>query len=220
MDEGEVVEIWNAASKVGWPFAPLFRLLLTTGQRREEVAGLRWEELDRSTLTWMLPGARSKNGRAHLVPLSQLARSILDGHAGSDDWPTEGLIFTTTGKTPVSGHSRAKRRLDAFIAESRLEAGLQPLKPWRVHDLRRTVATSFQKLGIRFEVTEAVLNHQSGARSGVAGIYQRHDWADEKRFALEKWGTHLTVLVQPDSKSNVVPISSKPTKAHSATARP
>ena len=118
------------------------------------------------------------------MPLSVQAIEVLDELAGGGDWPRQGLVFSTTGKTPVSGFSKAKKRLDEHMAHV-----LEPrtLEPWRTHDLRRTVATGLQRLGVRFEVTEAVLNHLSGARSGIAGVYQRHDWAIEKRHALTKW---------------------------------
>jgi hypothetical protein len=99
--------------------------------------------------------------------------------------------------TPFSGWSKAKRRLDKAIADVRAEAAHAggaapaPLVPWTVHDLRRTVATGLQRLGVRLEVTEAILNHLSGSRGGIAGVYQRHDWAEEKRAALEAWGAHV-----------------------------
>jgi integrase len=145
-----------------------------------------------------LPGERSKNGRTHLVPLSAASIELLDGICSDGEWPRRGYVFTTTGTTAVSGYSRAKRRLDVAISEARAAAGVAedelPLPAWRVHDLRRTLATGFQRLGIRFEVTEAVLNHMSGSRGGVAGVYQRHDWAAEKADALARWSNHVISL--------------------------
>lgn len=107
-------------------------------------------------------------------------------------------MFTTTGKTPVSGWSKAKAALDAAIIEAmRREApNVVRLPAWRLHDLRRTVATGLQKLGIRLEVTEAVLGHVSGSRAGVVGIYQRYGFADEKRDALAKWAAHVAAIVR------------------------
>ena len=206
LDDQELRMVWQRALSLGFPFGPLIRLLIVTGQRREEVSALRWEELDRERKLWALPGTRSKNGRAHLVPLSALAVSILDECAAGESWPRTGLVFTTTGHTAVSGHSRAKRRLDLLIRSECFETGQRPPAAWRLHDLRRTLATGFQRLGVRFEVTEAVLNHQSGARSGVAGIYQRHDWATEKRFALELWAQHIEKVSSSDEATNVVPM--------------
>lgn len=126
-------------------------------------------------------------------------------------WPRKGLVLTTTGKTPVSGYSRAKSRLDAQIEKAELAAAVSESRepevpaPWRIHDIRRTVATGLQRLGVRFEVTEAVLNHVSGAKAGIAGVYQRHDWKEEKRTALNAWGSHITALLSPESDtSNII----------------
>jgi integrase len=180
---------------------------MITGQRREEVASLSWEELDREAATWTLPASRSKNRKAHIVPLSPLAIEVLDDLARAP-WPSKGFVFTTTGRTPISGYSRAKRRLDLAIARVRAaecgEADVASLAVWRIHDLRRTLATGLQKLGVRFEVTEAVLNHLSGARSGVAGVYQRHDWAAEKREALDRWAGHLRNVIAGEYRDNLI----------------
>lgn len=212
----ELALVWKAAGEIDYPFGPLFRLLIATGQRREEVSAIDWRELDKASATWTLPATRSKNGNAHIVPLNRLAVSALDAVAFGDgeevpsNWPSRGFVFTTTGKTPVSGHSGAKERLDARIAVGKPDAeAREALEAWRVHDIRRTVATGLQRLGIRFEVTEAVLNHVSGAKSGVAGVYQRHDWKDEKRAALNAWGQHVAALNNPAQEqctSNVTEI--------------
>jgi hypothetical protein len=122
---------------------------------------------------------------------------VLDRFADYASWPRSGYVFSTTGKTPVSGFSKAKRRLDDFMAD-RLRGHFAP---WRAHDIRRTVATGFQRLGVRFEVTEAVLNHVSGSRAGVAGVYQRYDWAVEKRQALGQWSKFIDEHVENASAS-------------------
>jgi integrase len=166
---------------------------MLTGQRRDEVASLDWKELDRGRRLWVLPSHRAKNNKPHLVPLGDLTINVLDEVSGNDVWPRTGLVFSTTGRTPVSGFSKAKRRIDQFLI-ARLPSGVN-LLPWRIHDLRRTTATGLQREGVRFEVTEAVLNHVSGARGGIAGVYQRHDWADEKREALQKWDRHVAALL-------------------------
>lgn len=197
LSDKELAVLWNCLSKLGYPFAPYFRLLILTGQRREEVAGVSWSELDRENATWVIPAGRTKNGQPQLVPLSAPAVGVLDQLANGTAWPAKGLVFTTTGKTPVSGFSRAKRKLEIFMRDGLSEGGEMPL--WRAHDLRRTLATGLQRLGVRFEVTEAVLNHVSGSRSGVAGVYQRHNWADEKREALGRWANHvLSIAEEPD----------------------
>ena len=206
LSDVELKLIWRASETLGQPFGPFFRLLMATGQRRAEVAGMRWAELDRSTATWTIPADRAKNRKSHIVPISPLAVSELDELAsGVDDekgpeWPDGGIVLTTTGKTPISGFTMGKAALDTAIEKANGKA----LQDWRVHDIRRTVATGFQRLGIRFEVTEAVLNHISGSKAGVAGIYQRHDWADEKRNALHTWARHIEQLLTRIECSTVV----------------
>lgn len=209
LTDRELGMVWRAAGQLDYPFAPFVRLLIATGQRRDEAGKLDWSELDRDTVTWTIPSDRTKNGKPHIVPLNALAAGILDEVAMlltkcDDVWPTKGLVFTTTGKTGISGYSRAKARLDHHIAELAVETKVEPPLPWRLHDLRRTLATGLQRLGVRFEVTEAVLNHLSGSRSGVAAVYQRHDWAHEKRAALTAWGTHVGSILKGGSATNVV----------------
>ncbi len=217
LTDDELVTVWKAAGTLGYPFGPYFQLLILTGQRREEVAGLEWAELDRPAALWTLPAGRAKNGVVQLVHLTDAVIEILDAmpdvkRAGKVTWPRKGHVLTTNGTTSVSGYSKAKTRLDKAIAVLRQEeAGegvkLEPFAPWRAHDLRRTLATGLQRLGVRFEVTEAVLNHISGAKAGVAGVYQRHDWRDEKRAALGAWGRHVAGLLEPAAvESNVVSI--------------
>ncbi|NKJ02780.1 site-specific integrase [Novosphingobium sp. SG707] len=222
----ELTAIWNASSTLSDPFGQFFRLLMLTGQRRSEVAGIAWSELDRASATWIIPADRAKNGVAHLVPLTshvveELDRLAMAAQMKADAkaekakattqepdpkrWPKSGPVLTTTGRTPISGITKAKNALDTAVAEARKEDG-GAIPAWRIHDLRRTLATGFQRLGVRFEVTEAVLNHVSGAKAGVAGIYQRHDWAEEKRTALEAWARHVQAIVTPAEKTNVVPI--------------
>lgn len=191
LSDEELALAWSLLSMLGDPFHGLVKMLILTGQRREEVAGMRWIELHRAERLWTLPKERTKNSRPQLVPLSEGAIAILDHVAGGASWPKRGFVFTTTGKTPASGFSKAKRRLDELMVANL--AGCE-LEPWRLHDIRRTVATGLQRLGVRFEVTEAVLNHLSGARSGIAGVYQRYDWAKEKRDALQRWGHHVSGL--------------------------
>jgi integrase len=190
LTDEELGLLWKATELSGSPFGPLFQLLILTGQRREEVAGLDWSELDRPTGSWLIPGYRTKNRKANYIPLSKAAIAVLDGIAADHPWPRTGYVFSTTGKTPVSGFSKAKRRMDELMRESLGER----FQPWRAHDLRRTLATGMQRLGVRFEVTEAILNHVSGSRAGVAGIYQRYDWAAEKRDALGAWGAALDTI--------------------------
>ncbi len=206
LEEGELVTVWKAADDLRDPYGAYFKLLILTGQRREEVAGMAWAELDRTSSTWTIPANRTKNGVVQIVPLAPVVLEELDRLAmavqvnavmegvDANSWPKSGPVLTTYGKTAIKSYSKAKAELDSAISKV-LKDG-EPFPAWRVHDLRRTLATGLQKLGVRFEVTEAVLNHVSGAKSGVAGIYQRHDWKDEKRAALNAWARRLGELVQ------------------------
>lgn len=216
----ELADLWRATDTLAKPFDAFFRLLVLTAQRRSEVAGMLWAELDRDARAWVIPAARAKNNAAQLVPLSDavigeldrlaLAQQVKANVAAPDgtNWPKLGHALTTTGRTPISGITKAKDALDKAIGEARGTKELPaPIEAWRIHDLRRTVATGLQRLGVRFEVTEAVLNHVSGAKGGVAGIYQRHDWKDEKRTALDAWASHIAALLVPTDHSNVVQLA-------------
>ena len=147
LTDEELALVWHAAAVIGSPFSTFYRMLILTGQRREEVAALPWCELNRTEAEWRLPAERAKNGAAHIVPLAPQVVALLDGLAGGEKWPRKGYVFTTTGKTPISGFSRAKSRLDKEM--SRLEAEAhggadeeaEGIAAWRVHDLRRTLAT-------------------------------------------------------------------------------
>lgn len=215
LKDAELRLAWIASGEMGYPFGPFYRLLIGTGQRREEVAGIDWRELDRAAAEWLLPAERAKNGVATIVHLSAPMIAALDAIAGGDKWPRKGLVLSSNGATQISGYSKAKARLDRLmIALGRKEAvaaGDDPehveIEAWRVHDLRRTLSTGMQKLGVRFEVVEAVLNHVSGSKAGVAGVYQRHDWKDEKRAALDAWNAHVAKLETGTDATNVVPMA-------------
>ena len=197
LNDSELALLLRATDQLGFPFGPYIKYLILTGARREEVAGMRWSELDRGLTAWILPRERTKNGNEHTIPLAPWAQSIIAGlpHiAGSD------FVFTVNGRNSINGYSKAKRTLDATIAS--LNGGA-PIAPWRMHDLRRTMATGLARLGVQLPVVEKILNHISGSFAGVAGIYQRHDFADEKRQALEVWGRHVLALTRPPQPSNV-----------------
>ena len=188
LDDREISLIWRAANALGYPFGPFVQLLILTGQRREEVAGMKWSELDRDLVNWVLPRERVKNNEPHQIPIVPWARSIL---ADLPRIENSDFVFTTTGSTSISGYSRAKTSLDAAIAT--LNGG-EPIASWTFHDLRRTMASRMAKLGVQLPTVEKLLNHISGTFGGVQGIYQRHDFADEKRAALEVWAQHLLTL--------------------------
>jgi len=192
LTEDELHRVWVACAQLDEPWRPIFQILILTGQRRGEVAGMRWSELhlepaDRAT--WSLPGSRTKNGHPHDVPLSEPARAILAEVKRFAGCP---LVLSLGRKTPPSGFGKAKARLDVLLA-----AEGEQMAPWTVHDLRRTVATGLQRQGVRLEVTEAVLNHVSGSRGGIVGVYQRHAWTEEKRAALEAWAGKLKSCPSP-----------------------
>ena len=198
--------VWTASEALGWPFGVCVQLLMLTGGRRDEIAGMMWCELDLAARTWTLPAGRTKNGREHVVPLSDAAIDIL-----ADLPRVEGrFVFSTTTTTPISGFSKAKAEIDKAILEiARQQAGDEeaPIPHWTFHDIRRSVATNLQKLGVRLEVTEAVLNHISGSRAGIVGIYQRHSWADEKRAALTAWSRRLEAIISGAEPTNVVALA-------------
>lgn len=197
LSDDELRAVWRACDAIGWPFGPLVKLLILTGQRRDEVAEMCWSEIDFSTKTWMLPRARAKNDVEHEVPLSAMALAILEALPRVSSKP--GFVFTTKGTTAVSGFARAKERLDAELAKT-----VPDMPPWVIHDLRRTFASGAARLGINLPVIEKVLNHVSGSFGGIVGVYQRHSFADEKRAALEAWGRHVAALVNGEASRNVV----------------
>jgi integrase len=200
----EIRAIWDGASGLGYPFGTFFKLVLLTGQRREEVARMQWGHLDLDLGTWTLPAEATKVGRAHLVPLAPLAinilqalprKSVTDG-CGAKPSP---YVFTTAGTAAIAGFSRAKSRLDLAITTARDGA---PLAKWTIHDMRRTAATEMARLGVSRTVIGKVLNH---ADRSVTGIYDRHAYVAEKRTALENWAQHLGNLTVPPP-ANVVQI--------------
>jgi integrase len=196
LDDGELKAVWAKAEALGAPFGSVLQLLLLTGQRLGEVAGMRWSELDLAARLWRLPKERTKNGRAHTVPLSSQALAIIEAMpriAGSD------FVFTTNGRVPVDGFSRIKRILDA-----RLPADMPA---WRLHDIRRSTATGLARIGVDIVVVERLLNHASGAFRGIVGTYQRHGFDDERRIALDRWGRHVEATSRGEAASNVVEIA-------------
>jgi integrase len=208
LSNAELVDVWNACQDDD--AGRITRLLILTAQRRNEVAGIGDAEIDRERHLWSLPSERTKNGLPHLVPLSADALAILD-EARAAQHEGRGLIFGRRAG-PFSGWSKAKKEIDARIIEARKgRAGKgkpTPLVKWTLHDIRRTVATRMADspadggLGILPHVVEAILNHISGHRSGVAGVYNLAGYMDEKRAALEKWAVYVRALLAP----NVVPM--------------
>ncbi len=222
LTDAEVGAFWQACDAIGWPFGPLAKTLLLTAQRRDEVGAMAWAEVDLPGKKWTIPKERAKNGVAHEVPLSDAAVAILKALPRIDDGKKpdqetkakikqSDLVFTTTGKTPVSGFSKAKEQIDAAMVEIlKAEAGDDFKEParWTFHDLRRTAASGMAGLGIAPHVVEAVLNHKSGTIKGVAAVYNRYSYADEKKAALDAWARKLDAIVSGKPAANVVELAS------------
>lgn len=192
LGSGEIKWFWLATDQVGEPFGAVFKLLLLTGSRLDEVAGMSVTELQDDG-TWHLPGARTKNKRPHVVPLPQLAATIIAKVRRKSGSP---LLFSTTGTTPVSGWSRAKDRLDDLMLDiAKAERHDAKIEPFRLHDLRRTFVTGLVELGVPPHIVELAVNHVSGVRAGVAGVYNRSQMLPERAAALQRWAAHVTGLV-------------------------
>jgi integrase len=184
LDDRELAAVWEAAGEMGWPWSPFVRLLVLLGQRRNEVAGMRRQDLDLEARLWRMPGELTKMGRPRELPLPGAAVELLAALPRVEDSP---LVFPANrsgSPRPISGYSKMKRRLDQ----------LSGVTDWRLHDLRRSFATGWQRMGVRLEVTEAALGHVSGSRAGVVGVYQRHEFLPEQRVALERWAEHVARL--------------------------
>jgi integrase len=179
LSSAEIAAFWKAASRERAEFAAPLKLLLLTGQRLSEVSGMRREELSEDGATWTIPGTRTKNHRAHVVPLSPAGRDLI---ASMRDGA---FVFSTDGRAPVALGSKIKARLDAAMK----------IAPWRLHDLRRTAVTGMAELGMRPDVIELVVNHVSGTRGGIAGVYNRSGLLAERRAALERWNAHVQGIV-------------------------
>ncbi len=187
LTDQELRAVWQAADKIGGTFGALVWLLILTGQRRDEVAGMRWSEIDLEGRRWTLAPARVKNNRPHEIPLSEPAIAILRA------LPRIGnrFVLTSTGDAPASGYSKGKRRLDALLPPD--------MPDWRLHDLRRTVASGLARLGINLPVIEKVLNHASGSFAGIVSVYQKHEFSQEKRRALDAWGGFVAGFAEDEN---------------------
>jgi integrase len=179
LNDDELRRVWLAADKIGYPFGVFVKMAILTGQRRSEIAGMQRDELRDGN--WTLPGERTKNGRVHVVPLSRHALELIE----QQPCISERFVFSVLGDKPISGFHNAKATLDRIAS----------VDGWTVHDLRRTTASGMAKLGVSLIVIEKVLNHVSGSLAGIVGVYQRHEFAAEKRAALEKWAEHVDHLV-------------------------
>lgn len=205
LTDAEIAEVWAACRDDN--YGRIVKILLLTGQRREEVGAMSWDEIDLKNGIWALPRDRVKNDRSHTVPLLPTVISILKEieqtrHVRLPD--TRDLVFSvrTSG---FRGWAMAKKALDGRITAARQAAGINaPMPAWRIHDLRRTVITGLARLGVNLAVTEKVVNHTSGSFAGVVAVYQHHDFASEKHDALDRWDRHVDAIVNGRA-SEVVP---------------
>ena len=181
LTDRELADIIRAARQLGGPYGAIVEVLTLTGQRRDEVAQMSWDEVDLDRRVWTLPATRTKNDKPHIVQLSDPAIAVIGAQQRS-----ERFVFTRNGIAPIGDFSSQKRRLDDLCGVSQ----------WRLHDLRRTTVSGMASLGVPPHVADKILNHVAGTISGVAAVYQRHDFLKERRDALERWSTHVEALLQ------------------------
>jgi integrase len=210
LSKEEVIAFWRATDQISAPFGAMLKLLLLTGSRLREVAGMRRSELNQAVvemsegqhrtveMMWTIPGSRTKNKLEHVVPLPPLARDIVASVKQLAGKP--GFVFSTTGRSPVSGFSKTKKRLDELMRAAAKTDGVEFL-PWRLHDLRKTFSTMLHEsppkgLSIAPHVVEALVNHISGHKAGVAGVYNAASYLPEKVIALERWANHISGMVE------------------------
>ena len=183
LDDRELAGVWRASSELAWPWSPFVRLAILLGQRRSEIAAMRWQDLDLATGVWQMPAEATKMARSRVLPLPGAAVALLEGLPRVEN--AGDYVFPGGAGGPISAFSGMKRDLDR----------LSGVRGWTLHDLRRTFATGQQRLGARLEVTEQLLGHVSGSRAGVVGVYQRHRYEPEQRVALEMWAEHVAEIV-------------------------
>lgn len=180
LEDREVGRVILAARQIGGPYGGIVELLALTGQRREEVAQMRLEEVNFAEGVWTIPKSRTKNAKAHAVHLSNQSLTVLKRTNSGGLY-----VFSVLGTKPFQDFSKAKRELDQ----------LSRVTEWRLHDLRRTCVSGMARLGIAPHVADKILNHQSGTISGVAAVYQRHEFIAERKEALDRWAAHVTSIV-------------------------
>ena len=185
LSANEIRTAWTAFDKLGYPFGTIYKMALVTGQRRGEIAGMKWTEINAEG--WKLPGERAKKGKGHLIPLSSLAGEILN------DAPQIGeLVFRSHRDAPVRNWSKVATRLRKLCG---------PMEPWHLHDLRRTFATHLRSLGVDRLVVSKLLNH---AEAGITKVYDRYSADPEKTAAMERWANRLQEIIGGAPADNLV----------------
>jgi len=180
LTNNELASVIRAARQIGGAYGGIVEMLALTGQRREEVAQMVGDEIDFNSRTWTLPGSRTKNGKPHIVHLSEACIKLIKRASGLGSY-----VFSISGVKPFQNFTNAKRALDE----------LSGVTGWRLHDLRRTCVSGMAGLGVPPHVADKILNHQSGTISGVAAVYQRHEFLAERQAALNLWGAHIGQLL-------------------------
>lgn len=193
LTDTELRDVWCACGGLGYPYGPLIRLLIHTGQREREVSEMCWREVDAMQHLWTIPAERMKGRRHHEVPLVADCLTLLDALPRFNGGPH---VFTTTsGEKPVNGFSKAKVRLDKLVSSAREKDGNRTaMAPWVLHDLRRTVRTHLSSLPVEDLVRELVIAH---AKPGLHKVYDQHAYREEKRVCLELWNKKLNAIIKP-----------------------
>lgn len=193
LNDFEIKNIWKACEAFGYPFGDLVKILILTGQRRGEVASMRWKDYDKDEKLWVQPRELTKSNREHYVPLPDMAIDVLEGvfNLGSH-------IFTSSGIRPFENFSRDKKILDGKLKKIYKEKNLPAMPHWTIHDIRRTVASGMARLKVAPHIIEKILNHSTGQISGVAAVYNRYEYADEMREALDLWAEHIEDLLEEE----------------------
>jgi integrase len=193
LSDDELAACWRATDSLAPPACQFIKILILTGLRRNEVAQMRYSEIDFETKTLHLPAIRCKNKTQHNLPLSQQTIELL---RTLPRFENSDFIFTVGGEKPMTAYAQTKKRLAAKLPTD--------MQHWQFHDLRRTYASGCAKLGVPLHVVEKTLNHIGGSFRGVAGVYNRHSYSDEMRSAAETYARHVEALVSGVAKTNIV----------------
>lgn len=212
LDAAETGIVWRAAGTLAAPHGPMVRFLMLTLARREEVTAMAWGEVAPDLSTWTQPAGRTKNGKAHVVHLSEPARAILRGLLGGEEGkplpalPKADRLVFGLGEKPITTHSWVKRQLDKAVAAEHDENAASPIPHWTLHDFRRSGVTWLAGAGFPPHVADRLLNHVQGTIKGVAAIYQRGQFHEERARALDAWGAHVVARGkgQSEGDANVI----------------
>lgn len=206
LSDDEIRAYWSAADTIPYPLGPFYKLLMLTGQRKNEVAGASWSEISQDRAIWTVPPARFKSGQSHVVPLSTEALTLLGTLVRFTGEESGDCLFSTNkGIKPINGFSRAKSGLDKAMLEVMKKSDPDAVLPdWVFHDVRRTVRTRLSGLRINSDVAEMVIGH---GKTGLRRVYDQHSFEPEMREALERWATELKRITSDQQTDNIIPFS-------------